>query len=119
MKYLLLLLIPLFVFASSAYTYRVDTSGSNLAATFPSSAQLTGPQVAFDAIQVDNSTGSEIEVNCSEGSQPSSNSSDSFYVAGNTTWSTPPKSGLGKKCWMRSISGTISTGIIRLTGWGN
>ncbi len=120
--FLLLLLIPIISYANP-FTYRVDTSTTNIAATFPTTAQVSGPTNAIVMAQVDNSTGSEIEVNCTKLTTPSSNSVDSFYVSGNTAWETPVGvssiiPALGKYCWVRSVSGTISSGILRITVWG-
>lgn len=108
---------------ANPYTYRVDTSTSNLSSSFPTTAQVSGPPTAIVMAQVDNSTASEIEVNCSSTSVPSSNSTNSIYVAGNTAWETPTGvsaiiPALAKSCWVRSISGTISSGIIRISIWG-
>jgi hypothetical protein len=126
-----LLLIVTFctiAFGSNPSTYRVDTSSSNLVATFPNSAQLSGPLTAFSVVQVFNGSGSEIEVNCSQATKPSSNASNSFYVPASMGFqtvssvpsgSTAIKYPLSNVCWMRSVSGTISSGIIQIIGWGN
>lgn len=125
MKWLSLLMIlsPPLLATLNPITYRVDTSTSNLAPTFPVGPQLSGFPNSIVMVQIDNQSASEIEVNCTSPTQPSSNSTNSLYVAGNTAWETPTGiplllSPLGKQCWMRSLSGTISSGVIRLSAWG-
>ena len=120
---LLLFLFPLCVMGANPYTYRIDTASVNVPATFPVSPQLTGPANSIATVQVDNQTSSEIEINCSRTTVPGTNSVDSFYVAGGTSWETPSplpliQTPLSKVCWFRSVSGVISVGIIRVTAWG-
>lgn len=132
-KILLLLLLSLTAFANP-WTYRVDTGSSNLGADFLSpvltgvspntSAPLVyGPSVGFKSIQVYNATSGEIEVNCSRGDGyhplASTDYLDSFYVPASTGWSTPEtQPSLGRACYVRSKSGTLSSGVIQIVGWG-
>lgn len=119
MRLFLLLFLSSLALANP-WTNRKDLSSSNLAATFGTGANqiLTGPQIGFKAVQVDNLGTGEIEINCTQGSTPSSNSADSWYVAAGEGWGSPDNTPLGKKCWWRSVSGTLSTGILKITGWG-
>lgn len=104
-------------------TYRLDTSSVNLATTFPSTPQLTGFPSAIVMIQANNASASEIEINCSASSQPSSDTGNGIYVPGNSSYSSPESPSVvlpfGKSCWLRSKSGSsISSGIIELVAWG-
>lgn len=107
---------------SNPYTYRLDTSSTNLVATFPLIPQLTGPANAIAVFQVSNGSSSEIEVNCSSSSKPGLNSSNSVYVPGSTAYQSPITSLVVVPyvniCWMRSVSGTISSGVIEITAVG-
>lgn len=121
MKLITLLLLALaWPAMANPWTVRQDTSSVNLPATFPGTPQLTGPR-GIDAVQMDNSTANEVEINCSRTSTqaPGTNSVDSFYVAGNSTWSSPDGAGLGNACYWRTVSGTTSSGVIRVTVWGH
>jgi len=130
MRYLRVILF--FFFTSIAFanpwTYRLDTSSVNLAPTFGTTPILgvgatAGTSTDLHKIllmQVDNNSTSEIEVNCATfATPPSSNAINSIYVEGNTTWSGMNNTSLGNRCYWRSVSGTISSGIILLTVWGN
>lgn len=118
---LFLLLFPILSYASP-WTSRVNAASTNIAATFPLVPQVTATN-GLSAVQVDNQTASELEVNCTSLTKPASDTITSFYVAGYTVWETPANMNLvpyplGKYCWYRSVSGTISTGVVRVTGWG-
>lgn len=117
----MILLISLSAF-SAPYTYRVDTSSTNLAATFPTGAQLAGPSAHIFSVDISNGSSSEIEVNCSSVTQPSVNAVSSIYVPASSSYSSPINSLLpypfAKVCWIRSVSGTISSGVIEIVGWG-
>lgn len=117
MKLLLALLLVLPTLANAApWTYRVDTGTSTLTSSF-GAAQLTGPR-QITSVQIDNGTVGEIEVNCSNGVTPSSLSANSMYVGASTTLSTPESSSLGSVCFVRSVSGNLSGGVIRIIAWG-
>lgn len=114
--------------AVNPYTFRLDTSATNLAATFTTVPQIgsptyvVGPPTAIVMVQVNNPSTSELEVNCSAATTPSANQQGSFYVPASTAYQTPYTSAvqlpLGKYCWVRSYTGTISTGIIEIVAWG-
>ena len=126
---LLLLLLPLSAFAGNSgnpFTYRLNASVSNLTATFPVAPQLSGPMMRFASVDVFNTSAGEIEVNCSSSTQPTSTpgsiNSNSFSVPGNYIYFSPVDglvpNPFGAACWIRSVSGTISSGIIEIVGWG-
>jgi len=117
MKLLLILLFCLPAMANP-WTHRQDISTETLLTSFNASVVLNGPKNSIYAIQVDNRTDRELEVNCSQGAVPSNNSVDSFYVAPQTGWSTPDNIRLGKSCWWRAYTTGTSTGVVRLTIWG-
>lgn len=118
MRFLLLVLLVCSCSHAEPWTYRQNTASVNLAATFTTLPMLSGPSTKFSAMQIDNRTAGEIEVNCSRGSVPGSNSTDSFYVDAYSAWVTPRGINLDRQCWLRSVSGTLSSGVIVLTGWG-
>lgn len=110
------------------YTYRVDTSATNLGTSFPSKPQIgftiAGPPNAISAIQVYNGSSTEIEVNCSSATAPSSLSTTSVYIPGTTGYQSPAPSvnqvtfPFGQTCYMRAIGSSISSGVITLIAWG-
>ncbi len=121
----LALLIPYMSLASSnPYTFRVDTSSTNLSSSFTNAPQLLGPPTAISTIQVYNGSASEIEVNCSSTAKPGSLATNSIFVPGTTGYqSIAPSVSLvtvpfEKMCYIRSVSGTISSGVIELVAWG-
>ncbi len=118
MRLLLLVLFVCTLGHAEPWTYRQDTASVALAATFTTLPKLTGPSTKFSAMQIDNRTGGEIEVNCSRSTVPGSNSIDSFYVDAYTSWVTPKGINLDRNCWVRSVSGSLSSGVWVLTGWG-
>ncbi len=119
----LIMLVPVFCMGySGIYSYHIDLSSTNLAATFPNIAQLSGPATAFATVQIQNYSNSPIEVNCFSLTKPTVNSASSFYLDPYMamTSETPPQISkpVGKVCWARSISGTISAGTLTITGLG-
>lgn len=112
--------------SGTPYTYRVNFASTNLTATFPAAPQLTGPTTKLTSFDISNTSTFEIEVNCSESSQPTSTSGsinvDSIAVPGNSSYSSPINSMIpypfGKVCWFRSVTGTANSGIFEVNGWG-
>lgn len=114
--------------STNPYTYRVDTSSTNLTTSFPTKPQIgfniKGPANAISVIQVYNGSSSEIEVNCSSATAPSSLSTTSVYVPGTTGYQSIAPSvsqvsyPFGNTCFLRAVSGTISSGVITLIAWG-
>jgi hypothetical protein len=107
---------------SGLYNYRLNTASTNLTASFPTVAQFSGPTTAFAEVDINNGSATDIEVNCAATSVPSSNASNSFYVpAGisyNSSTTVAVQAYMGNKCWFRSTSGTISSGVITAIGYG-
>lgn len=136
MKRILLSLIFVsgIVFGTSApnapFTYRLNTETTNLTATFPANPQIgvtvPGPTNKIAFIDILNNSSSEIEVNCSESTRPTSISGsanvDSVPVPGTTGYSSPQGAitlyPFGKVCWLRSVTGTISSGVVEIIAWG-
>lgn len=129
MRILLALLICIPAMATTSgnpFSYYLNTASTNLTATFPASPQLSGPTTRFASVDVVNTTGSPVEVNCSQTTVPTSTSgaiqASSFSVPAGTGYSTPINGLLPypmvNVCWVRSISGTISSGIVSIVGWG-
>lgn len=121
MKKLFILAAIPFLIAAGPINYRLDTSSTNLAATFANSPVLSAT-TNFANIQVDNQTASEIAINCSSVLKPSVNATPEIRIAGYTAYEPPSYLDMipypfGQNCWLRSYSGTISSGIIRITGW--
>lgn len=116
------MLLPTYLYAAVPTTVRYDLSSDNIAATFPSSPQLSGPANSIVQVEVVNLSNFELEVNCSSATQPSSNASNSFYVQANsaeqTPWTQMITVPLGKVCWLRSVNGTANVGTVTVTAWG-
>ena len=107
---------------TNPFPYRLDTSSTNLPATYPTSPQFTGPATAFAAVDFCNGSSSEIEVNCSATSSPLANAVGAIHIPASTCYSTRDLKSLitplGNQCWFRSFSGTISSGVIIAEGYG-
>lgn len=120
--FLLFLSICSFSFGAPPWTYRVDTASANMVATFPNVPQVSGPANAISSFDVSNASGSEIEVNCSSATKPTALSTASVFVPPNTSYSSPVNTILPtpllKVCWIRSVAGTISSGVIEVVAWG-
>jgi hypothetical protein len=100
--------------------YRIATGSDNLTTSFPSVAQLTG-FTQITAVQVNNSSNQEIEVNCNSNTQPTTCSNglcQSFHVPPGSTVSSPQNVSLSGKCWLRANSSTATSGNIYVVGWG-
>lgn len=98
--------------------YRLDTAVTALTATFPATPQLKG-FTQITAIQVANNSNAEIEVNCSSGTTvPAPDSGTGFHVAAGQTMSSPSYISVTGTCFIRAETGTASTGVIELIGWG-
>lgn len=98
-------------------------TGATLTATFPNTAQLTGPTKIL-TIQCENLDTNEIEVNCSSfvsNVAPTINSGQGIYVESSDTWSSPSNSNLGSACYIRNNTGGSVTlaGPVICTAWGN
>lgn len=132
MKSLFLLAIFTFLLPISAFgrvaTYRLDTSGTNLTASFADASGpvywitgtgLVSPFKSLDSIIIDNESGAEIVVNCSGGiaSIPSNTSLANIYVQTKQAWALD-NAGLTPYCYIRAKSGTISSGLVVVTGIG-
>ena len=122
-NFLIILLIALPGFcAQYAFNYRQDFSSSSLSATFPSSPQFTGPASRFAAIDAVNTSEVDIEINCNSTSQPSSNASNSWYIPAGFSWSMPITALVAypalNTCYLRSTSGTISSGVLTINAEG-
>ncbi len=115
--------------ASSGYptTYRINMASTNLTGTFPDTPQISMPNkvVSYDSFSTGGSS-TEIEINCSQSSTPTSTSGgievDSVSLVGGGYYSSPVGGGIslpfGKYCWFRSVSSTISSGIFEVVVYG-
>lgn len=115
----LLLTIPAFAKVTSA---RIDTSSTNITIHFNGTnglVPLASMQVIKSAM-IDNRSASEIVVNCSttSGTVPSDSSQYNVYIAANEAWVFPDDSLFASACYIRSFSGTISSGIIVISAVG-
>lgn len=118
----LALLLPHLAFGRVA-SIRLDTSAVNLTASFADASGPVGLPVfkSLDTLMIDNQSASEIVVNCSAGLGviPSNSSTANIYIQGHETWSMPDLAGFTPYCYWRAKSGTISSGLIVLTGVGH
>lgn len=111
--FILLVSFPLFAKQSSA---RIDTSSTNITVNFNGTngfVPLASMQ-QIQVLQVDNRTATEIAVNCStvSGTAPSDTSTNNVYINAGQTWSTGYGELMASACYVRSMSGTISSGVI-------
>lgn len=124
---LFLFTIPLLARAD-VFTARIDTSATNLSSSFSgtngavlfeNAGVVVNPRV-INTIYIDNRQGNEIIVNCSTGPSliPIDSSVHNISVAGNESWSLPDATGFGNACYIRTFSGTLSSGIIVITAIG-
>lgn len=122
MKLLLALLFPVLCYAASPYNYYVVLSSSNMAQTFPTVAQMSGPTTRFSEVNVANASAFTLEVNCTSNTKPSSGAANSIYVLPYSTAtisaSDQVQTPLGKYCWMRSVGSTANAGNLSVFGLG-
>jgi len=129
-KFLVALTIAFPIFAVNSgnpYTYRLDMSGSSLTAVFPANPQLKSPNNVFFSIDAFNTSSAEIELNCSETVVPSSVTGSiqqhSVSIPASTGYSSSKNANitypLGKYCWLRSVTGNITSGVVEVVGWSN
>lgn len=118
-----LLTLPVFGFQTSA---RIDLSSTNINTHFGGPNGLVPFPLNFSSfiqtVQVDNTrNANEIVINCNTLTiiVPDDSSGFNFYVAPGLTWSFPPITPFGKTCYIRSLSGTLSSGIVIISATGN
>lgn len=121
---LLILILPSLVMAR-VVTQRIDTSVVSLTSSFAdSSGPLTvinnGALKSLDSMMIDNNAAGEIVVNCSTalGHVPSDTSLANVYIQAKEAWVMPDDAGFTTYCYIRSYSGTISSGVIVVTAVG-
>ena len=127
MKLLLAMLLAVNLYAASGnpFTAFKDTSSTNLTSTFPALPQLVGPATGkFYKVDVVNTSAYAMVVNCSESSQPSSSALnvDDVVIPGGmgytlTSFNMLPAP-LLNNCWIRALSGTVSSGYWEMVGYG-
>lgn len=119
------LLLATSVACSQPYSSRIDTSSTNLTTSYllvplPTVSGKTKRPLTVERIQVDNRTSSsEVAVNCSATTSVApANDIGAVWVAGGETYSTGPLKA-GNDCWIKSQTGTISSGIVTVLIQGN
>lgn len=116
----LLFCVPVFAKVTSA---RIDTSSTNLTTHYNGTNGLVvmAPMSVINSVMIDNRSASEIVVNCSTSlytGAPSDSSLFNVYVNANEAWVFPDDSRFGSACYVRSFSGTISSGIVVISAVG-
>jgi hypothetical protein len=112
--------------SGNPYMYFLNTASPNLAATYPSTAQVLPGWGKIYSVDIYNSTSSTVIVNCSQNTQPTATAgtpnTNDIPVPTNLGYSSPVNNivpyPFSDRCWVRSLSGTISSGLVIVTAWG-
>jgi hypothetical protein len=108
--------------AKGLFNYRQDTSSTNLADTFPSVPQWTGPVTKFAVVDCFNGTGVDIEANCANTAAPSSLASNSFFIPAGLPYNSSDnvfvQEYMVNVCWFRAMGSAASSGVLTCNGYG-
>lgn len=123
--------LSLFAEQQQQFTYRQDLSANIMSSTFPNKPQLTGPASGIAWVDMWSTSASEFEINCQSSTQPLSKPGDiNGGVPNGPGFSLPPNGSyspnrntliakpFGNVCWIRSVTGSASSGVLELTAWG-